>query len=412
MTHLGSIAAISNELDEMCVIHMNGRIFDPLIGRFMSADPFIQAPGNLQSYNRYAYVLNNPLAFTDPSGYFSLKNLFKVAVGVVIAVYAPQVFATYGFAGASAATATIVNSAAAGALAAGITTGSAKAALLGGFTGGLFGAAGLAGAGAGISEAAAARSTERYFAHALAGCISAVAGGGKCGQGAVSAVFGKFTTNTISGVGGRSIGGFIARGVATSVAGGVGSVIAGGKFANGAETAAYGYLFNACLHGQCGASPEESSAPVGETFDDRADITGQVGYGGTGHLLFFGGGFDTGVAFDTTGNLCPYVNFCGTFGLGIGYNTGVNFAAQTGSLQPGWGSTQSGFFWFGGAGPSGEAQLLFTGSTPSGSGALTAVQAGRGATFNGRAGGGVGGAGGVIGCRQYVLQCRPPSANK
>jgi RHS repeat-associated protein len=67
-------------LDEMGIIHMNGRIYDPLIGRFMSADPFIQDASSLQSYNRYAYVLNNPLAFTDPTGYFSLRKLFKVAV--------------------------------------------------------------------------------------------------------------------------------------------------------------------------------------------------------------------------------------------------------------------------------------------------------------------------------------------
>lgn len=57
-------------------IHMNGRVFDPEIARFLSADPFIQAPGNLQSYNRYSYVLNNPLAYTDPSGYF-FKKLVK-----------------------------------------------------------------------------------------------------------------------------------------------------------------------------------------------------------------------------------------------------------------------------------------------------------------------------------------------
>jgi len=38
-------------LDEVGVIHMNGRVYDQLIGRFMSADPFVQSPGNLQSYN-------------------------------------------------------------------------------------------------------------------------------------------------------------------------------------------------------------------------------------------------------------------------------------------------------------------------------------------------------------------------
>lgn len=69
-------------LDEIGVIHMNGRIYDPLIGRMMSADPFIQAPTNLQSYNRYAYVTNNPLAMTDPSGYLGWGWIAAIAAEV------------------------------------------------------------------------------------------------------------------------------------------------------------------------------------------------------------------------------------------------------------------------------------------------------------------------------------------
>ncbi|MES2824407.1 MAG: RHS repeat-associated core domain-containing protein [Pseudomonadota bacterium] len=56
-------------LDSVGLIHMNGRVYDPELGRFMSADPFVQAPYNSQSYNRYSYVFNNPLSYTDPSGY-------------------------------------------------------------------------------------------------------------------------------------------------------------------------------------------------------------------------------------------------------------------------------------------------------------------------------------------------------
>jgi RHS repeat-associated protein len=63
-------------IDEMCLIHMNGRVYDQNIGRFLSPDPNIQAPYNTQSYNRYSYVLNNPLKYTDPSGYF-FNNIFK-----------------------------------------------------------------------------------------------------------------------------------------------------------------------------------------------------------------------------------------------------------------------------------------------------------------------------------------------
>jgi hypothetical protein len=50
---------------------MNGRIYDPELGRFLSADPYVQSPLNSQSHNRYSYVLNNPLRYIDPSGYYT-----------------------------------------------------------------------------------------------------------------------------------------------------------------------------------------------------------------------------------------------------------------------------------------------------------------------------------------------------
>ena len=65
------------QLPDVGLIHMNGRVYDPVLARFLSADPSIQAPGNLQSYNRYSYVLNNPLAFTGPSGFSWFSSLFS-----------------------------------------------------------------------------------------------------------------------------------------------------------------------------------------------------------------------------------------------------------------------------------------------------------------------------------------------
>jgi RHS repeat-associated protein len=56
-------------LDQLDLVHMNGRIYDPLIGRFMSGDPLVQDPANGQNYNRYSYVLNNPTNVTDPTGF-------------------------------------------------------------------------------------------------------------------------------------------------------------------------------------------------------------------------------------------------------------------------------------------------------------------------------------------------------
>lgn len=64
-------------LDEWQLIHMNGRAFDYNLGRFLSVDPIIQAPGNSQSMNGYAYIMNNPLSGTDPSGYCSMTDSAK-----------------------------------------------------------------------------------------------------------------------------------------------------------------------------------------------------------------------------------------------------------------------------------------------------------------------------------------------
>ena len=57
------------QMDNVGLIHMKGRVYDPTIGRFLSQDPFVQAPTNSQSFNRYTYVSNSPLSFTDPTGY-------------------------------------------------------------------------------------------------------------------------------------------------------------------------------------------------------------------------------------------------------------------------------------------------------------------------------------------------------
>ena len=59
-------------------VHMNGRVYDPDLGRFISADPTVQYPMNSQNYNRYYYVNNNPLSFTDPSGFgFSFGHYYE-----------------------------------------------------------------------------------------------------------------------------------------------------------------------------------------------------------------------------------------------------------------------------------------------------------------------------------------------
>jgi hypothetical protein len=74
----------------VALVHMNGRVYDPQTGRFMSVDPFAGNALDTQALNRYSYVGNNPLAYTDPSGFF-LKGLFKAAGKILKAIWKPVV---------------------------------------------------------------------------------------------------------------------------------------------------------------------------------------------------------------------------------------------------------------------------------------------------------------------------------
>ncbi len=63
--------------------HMNGRVQDAITGRFLSPDPYVQAPSNAQNYNRYSYVFNNPLTFVDPSGFQGTEECFSQPAGAI-----------------------------------------------------------------------------------------------------------------------------------------------------------------------------------------------------------------------------------------------------------------------------------------------------------------------------------------
>lgn len=63
--------------DTQGLIHMKGRLYDPYRGQFVTADPFVQQALNLQSLNRYMYVMGNPLTMADPSGFFGIGDVFK-----------------------------------------------------------------------------------------------------------------------------------------------------------------------------------------------------------------------------------------------------------------------------------------------------------------------------------------------
>ncbi|HRP91128.1 MAG TPA: FG-GAP-like repeat-containing protein [Edaphocola sp.] len=71
-------------IPEFGIINMNGRLYDPLVGRMFSPDPYIMGSDNTQGYNRYTYALNNPFTYTDPSGEFVWM---PIIVGAAIGAY-------------------------------------------------------------------------------------------------------------------------------------------------------------------------------------------------------------------------------------------------------------------------------------------------------------------------------------
>ncbi|WP_246741468.1 RHS repeat-associated core domain-containing protein [Bradyrhizobium aeschynomenes] len=265
------------ELSVAGLIHMNGRIYDPLLARFTSADTVTESPFSTQGWNRYSYVGNDPLTFTDPSGHCFL-GCFWNAIGKAVSGAWKAVthfFQTNAIARAILQIgATIMLNAvlpglglglAAGSFGLAVTSAAGGAMIATGLSGGNIGQVLKAGLIAGVTAAAfygvgeltthnpdfgTLKYAENVAGHALVGCASSAASGGECKSGALSAAVGsalaplnsKLFPDAQTDIDQR-IGGTIV----AATAGGLASVAGGGKFENGAITSAFGYLFNHLL---------------------------------------------------------------------------------------------------------------------------------------------------------------------
>lgn len=220
-------------LSELGLIHMNGRIYDPDIGRFISADPFVQFPHGTQGYNRYSYLGNNPLNATDPSGYFSWRGLL---LGGTIGAFNPQLAGRMlGYVAPFLSFIPVCRiwcSALASAASGYLLTGSGRTALRAGINMTISTAVGYMGAGAGTGYTPSMHLSAS--AGAIAGGALSEAGGGRFSDGFLGGLAGGYA-GALNGVGANRleniiIGGFV---------GGTVAKIGGGNFANGAVSGAF-----------------------------------------------------------------------------------------------------------------------------------------------------------------------------
>src|SRR6266700_5045508 len=203
------------ELSVGSLVHLNGRVYDALLARFTSADPTVTDPMKMQGWNRFSYVGNDQLAFTDPNGFSWLSSFFhsvgnffnsighfisqnwRTIVQIAVNVALQAVGVPYFLAAAASAA---------------VGTG-----LSGGNLGQMFKSAAIAAATADAFNAigpvpafadAPGQYLQRVGENALVGCASSVASGGSCGSGAASAAVSAGLSPVLPG---DLIGGTIAR---------------------------------------------------------------------------------------------------------------------------------------------------------------------------------------------------------
>ena len=245
-------------LDGLDIVHMNGRLYDNRLYRFMQPDPFVQSPGTPQNWNPYSYLWNNPLNGTDPSGYLGVKE--RQWLGVIITIVAMVTQNWWAVKWGLSATQVAWVYVAVGGVSGGVSSGSWNGALWGAFS-----AAVMAGAG---SQFGGLSAPKRFFSMGMAGGVMSSLQGGKFGHGFVSAGTGA----VMPGMVGKYIEGIQGQTVAAALVGGTISAMTGGKFANGAAMAAFSYAAGRDQGG--GANP--SPPPITDGGGDVASVEASV----------------------------------------------------------------------------------------------------------------------------------------
>lgn len=195
------------------LINMNARLYDPALGRFLSPDPYVQAPEFTQSFNRYSYGLNNPLTYIDQNGEFWNLIIGAVIGGVVN-------WATHGADFSWKGLGYFGVGAVAGALSAGIGAGVSSAIAGGSFNAGF------------VGSSIAKTATSSFLSGAAIGGSAGFSGGFVSGFGNGLMQRQNFGQSLLSGVKDGFIGGFTG-GFVGGIAGGINAVSDGRRFFDG-----------------------------------------------------------------------------------------------------------------------------------------------------------------------------------
>jgi len=315
---------------EIALIHMNGRMYDPQLRRFLSPDNNIIDPFDTRSFDRFAYGFHNPLMNSDPSGEFIVAALIGAAIGIL----------TNG-----------INNTINGR---GFFEGAFRAAIVGAISGAISFGIGEAAAGikaslisSGVSKASSALITGAFqaVAHGTLGGINSIFNGGGFGSGFAAGAVGSIA----GGLGNKVFrGGFAGTTLSGGLGGGLASLAAGGKFWDGFRNGAISAGLNHGLH-ELTEPPslvqrlqrklqrlhrkfQRSLNKISESF---SGFSVEVEFASPFHMLGGQGGY-TGVGFEfgvLTRN--GQINFFSTTkwseqgGVAFGVDAGLLFASST-----------------------------------------------------------------------------------
>ena len=229
-----------DNLSDTGLVDMEGRVYDPEVGTFLSADPNVQYPFSSQGYDRYIYVNDNPLSLSDPSGYFSGMQAVGLAGAIVMSIYGNEEgWAWYETAFASGAVDGYLSSG--GNVQAGVESGLEAVAF------------------SYVGDQVTWGTSEgdllaKSIAEGMIGGAFSEAGGGNFCDGFIGAFTSSELSPVIGNIGGDpnttppavyfSATNMAARAVVSAVVGGTVAAMTGGDFTDGAMAAAFQRLFN------------------------------------------------------------------------------------------------------------------------------------------------------------------------